>query len=182
MAEACIYWSVPGGLLNDLRSWTALPRQAREHGVDPPPSRSIRLRASERPLIFVEVALMDRIADAVPPLLNAQSTSKDPSRANTAVFYSISNCHPGLRGVALGNFLIKKVVDVLSQELPRLKVFCTLSPIPGFMAWLGPILNRPDDQGNGSLAHALKVVARELVSTLRVRPAMQRAPRKLLHR
>ncbi len=86
----------------------------------------------DEPLIFVEVALMDRMADAVPPLLDAQSTSDDPSRATTAVFYSISNCQPGLRGVSLGNFLIKNVVDVLSREFPRLKVFCTLSPIPAF--------------------------------------------------
>ena len=116
----------------------------------------------DEPLIFVEVALMDRVADVVPPLLNAQSTSQDPSRANTAVFYSISNCQPGLRGVPLGNFLIKKVVDVLSQELPRLKVFCTLSPIPGFAAWLGALIKSPEAQGDEPLAHALKAVARDL--------------------
>ena len=120
----------------------------------------------DEPLIFVEVALMDRIAEAVPPLLDAQSASKDPSRANTAVFYSISNCQPGLRGVPLGNFLIKKVVDVLSQELPRLKVFCTLSPIPGFAAWLAPLLAAPEAEGNKPLAQALKAVARELNGSL----------------
>ncbi|MEO6564929.1 MAG: malonyl-CoA decarboxylase [Casimicrobiaceae bacterium] len=116
----------------------------------------------DEPLIFVEVALMDEIADAVPPLLNAQSPSKDPSRANTAVFYSISNCQPGLRGVPLGNFLIKKVVDVLSTELPRVKVFCTLSPIPGFAAWIGAMIKSPEAQGDAPLAHALRAVAREL--------------------
>ncbi len=113
----------------------------------------------DEPLIFVEVALMDRIAEAVPPLLDAQSASKGPSRANTAVFYSISNCQPGLRGVPLGNFLIKKVVDVLSQELPRLKVFCTLSPIPGFTAWLAPLLEAPEAAGNELLAQAAVAVA-----------------------
>jgi malonyl-CoA decarboxylase len=120
----------------------------------------------DEPLIFVEVALMDRIADAVPPLLDAQSASKDPSRANTAVFYSISNCQPGLRGVPLGNFLIKKVVDVLSQELPRLKVFCTLSPVPGFAAWLGPLLEAREAERNEPLARALQAVARELDGNL----------------
>src|SRR5260221_117324 len=95
------------------------------------------------PVIFVEVALVDRMADAVSPLLDVQATSKDLSRGSTAVFYSISNCQPGLRGVSLGNFLIKQVVDVLSQEFPRLKVFCTLSPIPGFAAWLWPLLKAP---------------------------------------
>ena len=114
----------------------------------------------DEPLIFVEVALMDGIADVLPPLLNAQSASKDPGRANTAVFYSISNCQPGLRGVPLGNFLIKRVVDVLSQELPRLKVFCTLSPIPGFVAWLGPLLKAHGDRGDDPLAQALMAVAR----------------------
>jgi len=120
----------------------------------------------DEPLIFVEVALMDRIAEAVPPLLDAQSASKDPSRANTAVFYSISNCQPALRGVPLGNFLIKKVVDVLSQELPRLKVFCTLSPIPGFAAWLAPLLAAPEAESNKPLAQALKAVARQLNGSL----------------
>ena len=89
---------------------------------------------------------MDRMADTVSPLLDAQSAVKDPARASTAVFYSISNCQPGLRGVSLGNFLIKQVVEVLSQEFPRLKVFCTLSPIPGFAAWLGTLLKSPDDR------------------------------------
>ena len=101
----------------------------------------------DEPLIFVEVALMDGMADSVPPLLDAQPASKDSSRATTAVFYSISNCQPGLRGVALGSFLIKNVVEVLSQEFPRLKVFCTLSPVPGFAAWLGGLLREGDFAG-----------------------------------
>jgi malonyl-CoA decarboxylase len=116
----------------------------------------------DEPLIFVEVALMNRMADVVASLLDVQSTSKDPNRATTAVFYSISNCQPGLRGVSLGNFLIKHVVDVLSQEFPRLKVFCTLSPIPGFAGWLGPRLKAPDDELHKPLSKALKAVAKEL--------------------
>ena len=116
----------------------------------------------DEPLIFLEVALMDRMADAVPPLLDAQSASNDPGRATTAVFYSISNCQPGLRGVSLGNFLIKNVVDVLSREFPRLKVFCTLSPVPGFAAWLGALLKGTDALQAKPLAVALKAVAAEL--------------------
>jgi malonyl-CoA decarboxylase len=116
----------------------------------------------DEPLIFVEVALMNRMADVVASLLDVKSTSIDPNRATTAVFYSISNCQPGLRGVSLGNFLIKHVVDVLSQEFPRLKVFCTLSPIPGFAAWLGPRLKAPDAELHKPLAKALKAVAKEL--------------------
>src|SRR5205823_11422094 len=100
------------------------------------------------------------MSDAVASLLGVKSTSSDPSRATTAVFYSISNCQPGLRGVSLGNFLIKQVVDVLSGELPRLKVFCTLSPIPGFVAWLGPLLMRPDAERPAPLAQALAAVGK----------------------
>ena len=116
----------------------------------------------DEPLIFVEVALMDRMADAVSPLLDPQSAPKDPARASTAVFYSISNSQPGLRGVSLGNFLIKQVVDVLSREFPRLKVFCTLSPIPGFAAWLADLLKAPEAARPAPLAAALATVAKEL--------------------
>jgi len=116
----------------------------------------------DEPLVFVEVALMDRMADAVPPLIDAQATSNDPSRATTAVFYSISNCQPGLRGVSLGNFPIKNVVDVLSREFPRLKMFCTLSPVPGFTAWLSPLLKAGDTSQSKPMAQALKVVASKL--------------------
>ena len=88
------------------------------------------------PLIFVEVALTQAMPDAIAPLLNASGAVEDPKSARVAVFYSISNCQPGLRGVSLGNFLIKRVVDSLTAEFPRLNCFCTLSPIPGFARWL----------------------------------------------
>jgi malonyl-CoA decarboxylase len=114
------------------------------------------------PLIFVEIALMDRMADAVGSLLDAQPAADDSSRASAAVFYSISNCQPGLRGVSLGNFLIKNVVEVLSREFPRLKIFCTLSPIPGFAAWLGAQLKRGEAAYAKPLAPALKAVAAAL--------------------
>ncbi len=136
----------------------------------------------DEPLIFVEVALADRMADKVPPLLDTQSASSDPSRATTAVFYSISNCQPGLRGISLGNFLIKQVVDVLSRELPRLKVFCTLSPIPGFAAWLGPLLATPDAPRPEPLAQALKAVAQGLGADSRRSPATPRPPRSASRR
>ena len=90
----------------------------------------------DEPLIFVEVALVDEMADAVAPLIESKPEAASAKGAKTAVFYSISNCQPGLRGVSLGNFLIKKVADQLKTELPQLKTFCTLSPIPGFVRWL----------------------------------------------
>lgn len=90
----------------------------------------------EEPLIFVEVALVVDMPDAIAPLLAAPPDAARPATARTAVFYSISNCQPGLRGVSLGNFLIKKVAEQLTAELPQLKTFCTLSPVPGFSRWL----------------------------------------------
>ena len=90
----------------------------------------------DEPLIFVEVALGLEMAHAIAPLIDKRSPPLPPEQFKVAVFYSISNCQPGLRGVSLGNFLIKRVAEHLKRELPQLKTFCTLSPIPGLMAWL----------------------------------------------
>ena len=90
----------------------------------------------DEPLIFVEVALVPELAGAIAPLIDKKSTPLAPDQFKVAVFYSISNCQPGLRGVSMGNFLIKRVAEQLKRELPQLKTFCTLSPIPGLMAWL----------------------------------------------
>ncbi len=90
----------------------------------------------DEPLIFVEVALVKGLARAIPPLLSQEGKRGDPRKADTAIFYSISNCQDGLKGISFGNFLIKQVVSELSAELPNLKHFATLSPIPGFMRWL----------------------------------------------
>ncbi len=90
------------------------------------------------PLIFVEVALTNGLSDAVQPLL-AQPENEagcSASDADSAIFYSISNCQEGLRGVSFGNLLVKQVVEELKAELPQLKSFATLSPMPGFAAWL----------------------------------------------
>ena len=90
----------------------------------------------DEPLIFVEVALLPEMAGAIAPLIDKKSTPLPPEQFKVAVFYSISNCQPGLRGVSMGNFLIKRVADQLKRELPQLRTFCTLSPIPGLMGWL----------------------------------------------
>jgi len=90
----------------------------------------------DEPLIFVEVALLTALADSIDSLLDGDSPSLDPSRATTAIFYSISNCQDGLRGISFGSFLIKQVVAELAAELPRLRTFATLSPVPGFRHWL----------------------------------------------
>ena len=88
------------------------------------------------PLIFVEVALLPEMPAAIAPLIDKASQPLPPKQFKVAAFYSISNCQPGLRGVSLGNFLIKRVAEELKRELPQLKTFCTLSPIPGFAGWL----------------------------------------------
>jgi malonyl-CoA decarboxylase len=93
-------------------------------------------RMPEEPLIFVWVALVNGISDNVKVLLDKDAPLGDPEKADTAIFYSISNAQTGLSGINFGNFLIKRVVDSLSKELPNLKTFATLSPIPGFNEWL----------------------------------------------
>jgi malonyl-CoA decarboxylase len=90
----------------------------------------------EEPLIFVEVALTTEIPGAIAPLLAPDRAPIPAKEATTAVFYSISNTQKGLGGVSFGNFLIKQVVEDLKRELPNLKTFVTLSPVPGFAAWL----------------------------------------------
>ncbi|HEY6133435.1 MAG TPA: malonyl-CoA decarboxylase family protein [Rubrivivax sp.] len=96
---------------------------------------------NDEPLIFVEVALLPEMPAAIEPLIDKASTPLLGDKFRVAAFYSISNCEPGLRGVSLGNFLIKSVAEQLQRELPRLRTFCTLSPVPGFAAWL---LAEPD--------------------------------------
>jgi malonyl-CoA decarboxylase len=88
------------------------------------------------PLIFVEVALVPEMPSAIAPLIDKASEPLPPSQFKVAAFYGISNCQPGLRGVSLGNFLIKRVAEELKRELPQLKTFCTLSPMPGFARWV----------------------------------------------
>ena len=94
-------------------------------------------RLSGEPLIFVEVALVDALADSITPLLDESADAADVNAATTAIFYSISNTQDGLRGVSFGDSLIKRVVETLKAEFPKLKTFATLSPIPGFRQWLG---------------------------------------------
>ena len=90
------------------------------------------------PVIFVEVALTSGLATSVDELLADRDAGSaiDAESADTAIFYSITNCQPGLRGVTFGDALIKNVTRQLLEELPHLRQFSTLSPVPGFRAWL----------------------------------------------
>lgn len=99
----------------------------------------------EEPLIFVEVALVTGISPSIQPLLDEKAPDLRPEQADTAIFYSISNAQKGLRGISLGNFLIKQVVEDLRHQFPNLRTFSTLSPIPGFARWLTAVLAGDSD-------------------------------------
>ncbi len=116
------------------------------------------------PLIFVEVALVNGISTDVHELLDEKAPMIDPGKADTAIFYSISNCQDGLAGVSFGNFLIKRVVADLASSLPGLKNFATLSPLPGFTSWL----NRQAENVESSDDEEARVseAAAEVIGTL----------------
>ena len=138
-----IDWSTPASILeriiryeavHQIHDWDDLRRR-----IDPVDRRCYAFfhpALVDEPLIFVEVALADQIPGAIAPLLAPERIPVSPERARTAVFYSISNCQKGLAGVSFGNFLIKQVVEEVRRELPRVETFVTLSPVPGFRAWL----------------------------------------------
>jgi len=136
-------WDAPATLLekliqyeavHEIPSWDDL--KGRLDAADRRVFAFFHPRMPEEPLIFVQVALSSGLATSIQTLLDPGHTPVDPERADTAVFYSISNTQQGLKGVNLGDFLIKRVVDHLRHELPRLKTFATLSPIPGFREYL----------------------------------------------
>jgi malonyl-CoA decarboxylase len=138
-----IDWSTPAIILekiiryeavHQIRDWDDLRRR-----IDPPDRRCYAFfhpALNDEPLIFVEVAFTNGIPRAIGPILGKDGNTLAPENANTAVFYSISNCQRGLSGVSFGSFLIKQVVEEVSREFPRLASFVTLSPVPGFAAWL----------------------------------------------
>src|SRR6185369_3816723 len=93
-------------------------------------------RMPAEPLIFVEVALTDDLAGNVQSLLDESAPVFDNRKADTAIFYSISNTQVGLRGVSFGNFLLKRVIEDLQRDFPKLAQFATLSPLPALAAWV----------------------------------------------
>jgi malonyl-CoA decarboxylase len=90
----------------------------------------------DEPIIFIEVALTRGMSAKVQPLLDMGSPVTPPAEADCAMFYSITNCQEGLRGISFGNLLIKQVAEDLKREFSHLRTFATLSPIPGFCNWL----------------------------------------------
>lgn len=198
-------WDSPASLLERLIEYEAV------HAIESWDDLKGRLGTGRRcyaflhpsmpddPLIFVEVALTRGVADHLPQLLDHRAVRPPANQADTAVFYSISNCHDGLAGVRLGDFLIKSVAERLIEDLPNIRNVVTLSPLPGYRRWLTAglddgSLDLTDDEANalgaGSPAGGRSAV-RELVGgplppagddvLARSRPAlMARAARYLL--
>jgi malonyl-CoA decarboxylase len=146
-----ITWDSPAALLeklmvyesvHEIRGWTDLKNRLE---ADRRCFAFFHPRMPEEPLIFVEVALVKGMSGDIQALLDEAAPLGDAQAADGAIFYSISNCQRGLVGISFGDFLIKRVVDALAHELPRLKIFATLSPMPGFRAWLAA------EAENGSL-------------------------------
>ncbi len=138
-------WDSPASLLeklilyeavHEIQSWDDLRRRV---SPDRRCYAYFHPQMPDVPLIFVEVAFAGQMADNVQVLLDSTLPPQDLDKARWAIFYSISNTQPGLKGISFGNFLLKRVVEQLLHELPKLKSFATLSPIPGFADWLGKL-------------------------------------------
>nr|WP_255434848.1 MULTISPECIES: malonyl-CoA decarboxylase [unclassified Paracoccus (in: a-proteobacteria)] len=177
-----IDWTTPANILakiiryeavHEIRNWDDLRNR-----LEPTDRRCYAFfhpQLADEPLIFVEVALTEAIPDNVASLLALDRQPIEAERATTAVFYSISNTQRGLAGVSFGNLLIKQVVEDLKAELPDIRSFVTLSPVPGFAAWLAQqrddaasdlltpaqreafaLLNRPGWHGDAQAVESLR--------------------------
>jgi len=138
-----IDWETPANILekiieyeavHEINSWDDL--RARLAPIDRQCFAFFHPLIPNDPLIFVEVALTTGIPKSIQKIISLDRQEIEIEDANTAIFYSISNCHNGLLGISFGNFLIKKVANNLKRELPDLNKFMTLSPLPGFMKWM----------------------------------------------
>jgi malonyl-CoA decarboxylase len=160
-----IDWGTPAAILEKLIAYEAV------HEIQGFPDLKRRLERDRRcfaffhpalpdePLIFVEVAFVNELPSEVAPILAMESAVGDPRRARCAVFYSITSCQPGLKGISFGNFLIKQVAADLHAELPNLKVFATLSPIPGLRSWVRRALEGDAPASEQPLREALAALA-----------------------
>ena len=138
-----IDWETPANILekiieyeavHEINSWDDL--RARLAPIDRQCFAFFHPLIPNDPLIFVEVALTTGIPKSIQKIINLDRQEIEIEDANTAIFYSISNCHNGLLGISFGNFLIKQVASNLKRELPDLNQFVTFSPLPGFMKWM----------------------------------------------
>jgi malonyl-CoA decarboxylase len=146
-----IDWRMPANVLekiiryeavHEIQGWDDLRRR-----LEPGDRRCFAFfhpQLIDEPLIFVEVALTVESPRSIGEVLSGERQLLPAQEATTAVFYSISNCQEGLRGISFGNFLIKQVAEDLKRELPNLDTFVTLSPVPGFAQWLAGVVADPE--------------------------------------
>ena len=146
-----ITWESPARLLEKIIDYEAVHEigdwDALRARIDPPDRRCFAFfhpAMPDEPLIFVQVALVKGVPGSVQALLEPGRRVLDPAAADTATFYSITNCQAGLKGISFGNSLIKQVVELLRQEFPHLRTFLTLSPIPGLGTWLQELARSGD--------------------------------------
>ncbi|WP_114964996.1 malonyl-CoA decarboxylase [Alkalilacustris brevis] len=170
-----VTWESPARLLEKIIEYEAVHAigdwEALRARVDPRDRRCFAFfhpAMPDEPLIFVEVALVKGVPGSVQALLAPDRSPLDPAQADTATFYSISNCQAGLKGISFGNSLIKKVVELLKQELPHLRKFVTLSPIPGLTAWLNEQAEAGDNAARALLAVTGPMEEQAAVSLRRV--------------
>lgn len=139
-----IDWGTPANILDKIirsnevdaiNGWDDLRRR-----LDPADRRCYAFfhpALIDEPLMFLQVALTRDAPTSIAEILNASPPDmRSAPEPTTAAFYSITDCQQGLRGISFGNFLIKQVVDTLARDIPSLKTFVALMPVPGFAAWL----------------------------------------------
>ena len=157
-----IDWSTPANILEKIIEYEAV------HEINSWDDLRARLAPEDRrcfaffhplipdePLIFVEVALCDKMPESINEVIKIDREITEYKDINTAVFYSISNCQDGLAGISFGNFLIKKVAHKLKQELDDLSKFVTLSPMPSFVKWLEKKSMYEDMDEDGLMTQAI---------------------------
>ena len=179
-----IDWRTPANVLekiiryeavHEIQGWDDLRRR-----LEPADRRCFAFfhpQLVDDPLIFVEVALTDAIPGSIGALLADTRDELPAQKATTAVFYSISNCQEGLRGISFGNFLIKQVAEDLKRELSGLDTFVTLSPLPGFARWLEGALA---GDGLGLTDEDIEELARPLGETIGLPQAERQKRDRLL--
>lgn len=155
--------------VHEIHSWDELRRR-----LQPDDRRCFAFfhpAMPDEPLIFVEIALTKGVPSSIQELLDPEREKLSAASADTAVFYSISNCQLGLAGISFGNFLIKQVAADLREALPNLSTFVTLSPVPGLMRWM----KNQDDENSleHTLCAALENIAPQGDSLEPLNPALQ---------
>jgi malonyl-CoA decarboxylase len=178
-----IDWRSPANLLEKIVTYEAV------HEINGLEDLRVRLADDRRcfaffhpampddPLIFVQVALTNGLADAIDPLIEHSRAIGNSHDADTAVFYSISNCHDGLRGITFGNFLIKQVVQELRRDLENIRHFVTLSPVNGFRRWAEQVAPQSlPDSLQDDLRLSLEVFAEPGAPTAGAIPSEAQAP------